>query len=328
MVFLLVRLPIGPDSCSQSRYLHWLNIEQQITSLWCFCWTWEAIITALSPFPFWHPPVTQTHTYLLYTHRPKIHTCNGIIRIIRPFTWPSDMDAHGETWLKWQRGPLQTALTCVQAHNQTDWRWLYFLSDHLGGDFSVALLSSYGGNEWMTQVEDEQTPGLTRWWSPHNNTKRWKRGRTNVCRKRKRWRGGRGVFPGFQSDATPAPHVVSYRLKPTVHFSQQHSRERLGVGGYVFPLCCYGNTGFVVFSLPLTWADVCKHILAKCVVQPSEAIAPFQLVEGSLRSEQPADNKALAHTWWKTEEHADTSPASQKSSGVFNCTFGLEDGLL
>lgn len=183
MVFLLVRLPIGPDSCSQSRYLHWLNIEQQITSLWCFCWTWEAIITALSPFPFWHPPVTPgTHTYTSTVHRPVIHTCNGVIRIIRPST--SDMDAHGETWLKWQRDTLQTALTCVQAHNQTAWRWLYFLSDHLRGeclfhpmegrvDDSGRGRKNAGAGSLVVSSEMKER---------QNNC--------NLFRKRKRWGGG------------------------------------------------------------------------------------------------------------------------------------------
>lgn len=152
MVFLHVRLPIGPDSRSQSRYLHWLNIEQQITSLWCFCWTWKAIITALSPFSFWHPPArdTLTHTPTHISHKwSKIHTCAQIIRIIR-FTHPSDMGRHEEVWWKWQRDTLQTALTCGQTQNQQDWRWLYFLSHHLRGEFSVALLSSYGGKSgWL-----------------------------------------------------------------------------------------------------------------------------------------------------------------------------------
>lgn len=66
--------PWGPDRCSHSRYLHWLNIEQQITSLWCFCGTWEAIITALSAFPVRHPPVWRdTHT-LTHTHMLNVHT--------------------------------------------------------------------------------------------------------------------------------------------------------------------------------------------------------------------------------------------------------------
>lgn len=127
----------------------------------------------------------------------------------------------------------------------------------------------------MTQVKDEKhqarlAGGL---FTTHGQMKERQNNCDPVCRKRKRWWGGGGFFPGFQSDTKPAPHMVRHtQTKTNSALSQQH----LGVGwegwGGNFLLCCYGNTEFVVFSLPLTRADVSKHILVKCV-PPLEPIA-------------------------------------------------------
>lgn len=87
----------------------------------------------------------------------------------------------------------------------------------------MALLSSYGGEEWMTQVEDEKrqarlTGGLL-------TTHRQMKERQNNCSLfsclqeeeevavRGWWRKG-GVFPGFQIDAIPVtPHVQTRTQK-------------------------------------------------------------------------------------------------------------------
>lgn len=128
-----------------------------------------------------------------------------------------------------------------------------------------------------------------------------------------------GSSQGSRVMLIPAPHRHT-QTKTNVTHSQQH----LGVGGGDYPLCCHGNTRFVVFSLSLTWTDVSKHILVKCV-QPSQPIAPLQLFDASLRSDQPADNNGLAHMMKNRCMQMNTSPQAHKSPRVCNCTFGLEN---
>lgn len=112
-------------------------------------------------------PSRQRDTRILYTHRTKIHTCDRIIRFIR-----HTRIRHGRRHQRrggWERcgendkDTLQTALTCGQTRNQRDWGWLYFLSDHLGGEsfHPMEVRVDDSGRGW-------KTPGWARRWSPHN----------------------------------------------------------------------------------------------------------------------------------------------------------------
>lgn len=75
--------------------------------------------------------------------------------------------------------------------------------------------------EWMTQVQDEKRQAC--WWSLHN-TQTDERGveqLQSIFMSAGRWgMAGCRVFPGFQSDAIPAPQVsLKYRQNPIMHFS-------------------------------------------------------------------------------------------------------------
>lgn len=125
-------------------------------------------------------------------------------------------------------------------------------------------------------------PGPARWWSPHN-TQTDESEAEQLQSIMSAGRDGEGVPPRVPVWRYQHPTWSdTHRPKPTAHFPSH-------IGN--FPLCCYGNTGFVVFSLPFTWADVSKHILVKCI----GADSPLQRVDGSLHSQQPADKKAFAH---------------------------------
>lgn len=62
-------------------------------------------------------------------------------------------------------------------------------------------------------------------------------------------------------------------------------------------------------------------MLVKCV-QPSEPIAPLQLSDDSLRSEQPADNNGFAHMMENTETCRYTHlPRLTKAQGCVTAPF-------
>lgn len=190
------------------------------------------------------------------------------------------MDPHG-----WMKETLFRRLLCVLTYNETDWGWLCFLSDHLGGKISLALLSSYGGNRgWLRSRMKNVRPGSLVVFSQH--TDRWKRGTTTaayspVCGKRKRWLWGSG-------GSSQGSRVTLYQRTTATHREKAaHSQQRLGVWrGDYSPLCCYGNAIFVVFSPP-SHTNRCEQIRACEVCSTIWAVAPLQLSDGSLCSEQP-----------------------------------------
>lgn len=96
-----------------------------------------------------------------------------------------------------------------------------------------------------------------------------------------------------------------------------------------FPLCCYGNTGFVVFSLPLTWADVSKYILVRCV-QPLKPRARSNLLEAPFAMSSLRTIRLL-QTQQKINKHTDTHSWAQqahKSPGMCNCAFRWLDDFV
>lgn len=250
IVFLLIRMSSGPNSWSQSCYLDWLNIEQQITSLWCSCWTQETVITAFSPFPFGHPLVRHTHTHAQATvqTQAKIHIRTSVVR---PFMHPSYMDALWETWWKW-----------------CSWDSSYMVSDitrQTEGVFPVwqpqgrvlhCPPSTLWREEWMTQVEDEKRQT---WGSLVVSSQQMKERQTGsttsiyspFCRKRRKWRWGVGVgrvFPGFQCCTLPAPYTVRHTLPATFR----------GGGGETFPfvaMVTQDSLSFSCLSHEQMWAN-------------------------------------------------------------------------
>lgn len=221
MVLLLVRLPIGPDSCSQSRYLLWLNIEQQITSLWCFCWTRKAIITALSPLPFWHPPVRGTHTTTVLTQTQEHTPVRGSLRLFGDS--PAHLTPMGRHDYMYKKALFRQLLhVCRHISRQTD------------GDCISCRTTSGAISQWLSfhpiegRVDDSgrgwQTAGWAHWWSPHNTQTDESEGRTTAlfCLQEEEGMGG-GFFTGFQSDAIAASHMVRHaETKAKAALSQLH----------------------------------------------------------------------------------------------------------
>lgn len=169
-------------------------------------------------------------------------------------------------------------------------------------------------------------PGSARWWSLHNTRtdEREAEQLQSIFMSRGRGRGGRvwGLprVPEWRYTSTPCVRHIQIKTKHT--FS-----ATFGAGDNV-PLCCYGNTGFVVFSLPLTWADVSKYILVKCV-QPLKLRARSNLLEAPfamsslrtirlLQTQQKINKHTYTHSW---------AHQAHKSPGICNCTFRWLDDL-
>lgn len=200
---LLVCLPIRPDSCSWSRYLHWLNIVQQITSLWCFCWTWEAIITAISPFSSWHSGVRHTVT-VSHNHTHKIYK----MVLNTPDSELLDHFCPHLTWEDVERHTSVGSYVWAFAHPAVQEMTVFTVSSHqprvLGS--SSFILYWWSG---LPQVMIDQHPMC----EAHTDQ--------TQCQ----------TFPAMLGAVNKSHH------------------------------CCYGNTGFVVFSLSHTWVYMSKYIL-------------------------------------------------------------------
>lgn len=161
----------------------------------------------------------------------------------------------------------------------------------------------------MTQVEDKNArPGTP---VVSHNTGRWKRGRTTVvyspvCRKRKRWlhwwrwlKRLWGSLPGVPEWRYTTMRCTQIKIK--LHTFPARGGGGLLGGGVIVVSATMATQNSVSFSLPLLWAHVSKHTLVESV-QPPELMAPLQLVDGSLRSEQIADNNAFTHMMKNTQK--------------------------
>lgn len=212
---------------------------------------------------------------------------------------------HGHTWgdvTKLQGETLQTALKCGQTPAGLEVT-VFPVSPPQG-----RILSNFPfilwREEWVTQIEQEQRQ------AQHAGglfvTRRQMRGKQNNCNlfsclEEEEEVAGCGVFPGFQRDA-----IRTDQNQYCTSLATFGARNNV-------PLCCYGNSGFVVFSLPLTWADVSKYIVATHV-QPLKLRASSNLLT-LIRCEQHANNKASANTAGNKQTYRYTkltSPGSQK----------------
>lgn len=105
-------------------------------------------------------------------------------------------------------------------------------------------------------------PDLACWWALYN-TERWKARRTTVIcfhvyRKRKRWLS---VGSSQGSEVMLCQHPM---CRTRTEQTRCCTFPATFWAGDNVPLCCYGNAGFVVFSLPFSWADVSKHTYVRC----------------------------------------------------------------
>lgn len=158
----------------------------------------------------------------------------------------------------------------------------YFLSDHLRGEVSVALLSSSGGKSGWLSSRMKKTRLASGLLTAHETDEREAEQLQSIPSAGRGRDGGgrRAVCPGIQSDAI--------LQDPT--WWDPHSSVCWWSGGLVggggFPLCFYGNVGFVVFSPP-SHMSRCEqtHTCKVCSAIWGDSPSPTPLGLRSLRAD-------------------------------------------
>ncbi len=154
-------------------------------------------------------------------------------------------------------------------------------------------------------MDDSGQPSSARWWSPHNTLtdEREAEQLQSVLLSAGRGRDGGGwwvgkLFPGFRSDASLAPHMFRHTHTKTTT-SVALSQQIWGMGVmFLFVAIATGDS----LSFPsLSRTSRCEQTHTCEVCLAIEDDRPLQLVDGSLFSEQPANDKTSAHMM-ETEE--------------------------